>query len=257
MTAWGVLSSVFLVGLLGGVHCAAMCGGLAMAIEQHQAPRIAQLRRVQPVRLWLETLVMHLGRIVTYALSGAVLGALGGTVWRQQWLPVQRGLFFAGGLLMCLYGVAILARMATGTQGRAWKLGGLERGWLKAAGRLSRCTPPVRWRAWLSRRPLVGRFATGLAWGLMPCGMLLGVLALALLAGDATGGAVIMLAFGLGTLPNLMAMSGLLGALRRVSRQNAWRLAGAGVVTTFGVLSVYRALVLPATLNAQGFCLLW
>ncbi len=232
-----------------------------MAIEQHQGARIVLLRRVAPARLWLETFVMHLGRIGMYALLGAGLGALGATVWRQQWLPVQRGLFLAGGLLMCVYGLALLGRAGAAGAGRAWQLRWLETWLSKPAGwlarRLSPPGPPGRWRTYVSSRPLLGRFATGLAWGLVPCGMLFGVFALALLAGNAAGGAVVMLVFGLGTLPNLMAMSGLFGWLRRYSRKTAWRLAGAAVVMAFGGASIYRALALPATISAQGFCVLW
>ena len=63
--------------------------GIALAAERGQVP----VRIVSRRRLAFEQTVMHAGRISMYAVLGAIMGALGATVWRQQWLPIQRGLF--------------------------------------------------------------------------------------------------------------------------------------------------------------------
>ncbi|MGR5359155.1 urease accessory protein UreH domain-containing protein, partial [Vibrio chagasii] len=90
---------------------------------------------------------------------------------------------------------------------------------------------------------------------LVPCGMIYGALAVALLAGNAASGAVVMLAFGLGTLPNLLMMSGLAGWMRGLSRQKWARGAAGAAIAAFGVWGLVCAAWLPEMLNAHGFCL--
>jgi sulfite exporter TauE/SafE len=105
---FGVLISVFLLALLGGVHCAAMCGGVALAVEQRRAT-VATVSVVRSRSAWLgELLVMHLGRISTYMLLGAALGAAGASAWKQDYLPVQRWLFGAGSLMLLWSGWRLL-----------------------------------------------------------------------------------------------------------------------------------------------------
>ncbi len=239
------LVSVFLIALLGGVHCLAMCSGIALAAERGPAT----VRVVSRRRLWFEQLVMHAGRLSTYALLGAVMGAAGATVWRQQWLPIQRGLFALASTLLLSYGLLLLAR----TTGDAWRNVRLERALGRLTGGLSGLA--ARLGGGLHRYPpLVRRYVTGLAWGLVPCGMVYGALAVALLAGNAASGAIVMLAFGAGTLPNLLMMSGLAGWLRRLSRRRWARGAAGAAIAAFGIWGVVCAAWLPETLNAHGFC---
>ncbi|WP_247422825.1 sulfite exporter TauE/SafE family protein [Ralstonia pseudosolanacearum] len=241
------LLSVFLIALLGGVHCLAMCSGIALAAERAQpAVRIVSRRR-----LWFEQLVMHLGRLTTYALLGAAMGALGATVWRQQWLPIQRGLFALASALLLAYGLLLLSRTAADVWRGAW----LERVLGRLSGGLAAVASRVRASSLRARFPLAGRYLTGLAWGLVPCGMVYGALAVALLAGNAASGAVVMLVFGAGTLPNLLMMSGVAGWLRGVSRMR-WARGVAGIgISAFGIWGLVCAAWLPEMLNAHGFCL--
>ncbi|AOY93569.1 hypothetical protein BKK79_18510 [Cupriavidus sp. USMAA2-4] len=252
MTA-AVFFSVFLLALLGGVHCAAMCGGIALAVERPQAEApVVVLRRP---RDWLrEQLSMHAGRVVTYMLLGAALGAVGAGAWRAQYLPLQRGLFAAGSMVLLGTGLWLLA-------GRAPQFAALERLVARGAGALAgrlrgrRAGAPS---APIQVRPrLLRRFGIGLAWGLVPCGMVYGALTLSLLAGNALSGALLMGVFGLGTLPNLLMLSGLSGALRGWSRR-PWVRVGAGVaVMGFGAAGLVRAAMLPHTLAAHGFCVVF
>lgn len=163
---------------------------------------------------------MHAGRLTTYALLGAIMGAMGATFWRQQWLPIQRGLFAFASVLLLTYGILLLVRSA----GDAWRSVWLERLLGRVAGRLSRGAATLG--GTLQRQPpLLRRYITGMAWGLVPCGMVYGALAVALLAGNAASGAVVMLAFGAGTLPNLLMMSGFAGVAARLVAPpvGAWR----------------------------------
>ena len=80
----------------------------------------------------------------------------------------------------------------------------------------------------------------GLLWGWIPCGLVYSALVLSISAGDVLQGAWIMLAFGLGTLPNLLAMSFAVGAVAHLV-QKAWvrHMAGA-LVAGFGIITLWR-----------------
>jgi len=253
MLSLSVLSSVFFIGLLGGVHCLAMCSGIAVAVEQRHAERVQVLRRVSPARIGLEIFTMHLGRITTYSISGAVMGGVGGLFWQQEWVPAQRAALVAGGLLLIIAGLAL----AFSLRQSAWTARLRHRAlapWaflLRWSGQQN-AVRAVNRR--LSNWPLLQRFATGLAWGLLPCGLTFSALSIALLAGNAWAGGAVMLAFGLGTLPNLMAISGFSGALHWMNRYTWWRIGAGGFVIMMGAWAIYRALVLPDMLLSNGFC---
>jgi sulfite exporter TauE/SafE len=249
---FGVLISVFMLALLGGFHCAAMCGGVALAVEQRAAGvPVTMVRRPQD---WLiELVVMHVGRISMYMLLGALLGAVGATAWRQDYLPVQRWLFGAGSAMLLFSGWRLI-------RGEAFSIAWLERlaaraGSGVAAGlaRLGRKSPATIGR----HGGLARRYGMGLAWGLVPCGMVYGALALALLAGNAPSGALVMGAFGLGTMPNLLALSSFSGLLRAWSRRTWVRMGAGSAVMAFGALGIGRAVLLPHSLAEHGFCLVF
>jgi sulfite exporter TauE/SafE len=251
---FGVLISVFLLALLGGVHCAAMCGGVALAAEQRRGTPVMTINLASSRAAWLgELLVMHLGRISTYMLLGAALGAAGASAWKQDYLPVQRWLFGAGSLMLLWSGWRLL-------RGRTFTVNWLERLAARAGAAVARRLAglaggvPAFMRA---RGRLARRYGVGLAWGLVPCGMVYGALTLALLAGNAGSGALVMGVFGLGTLPNLLVLSGLSGYLRLWSRRPGVRLGAGLAVMAFGGLGMARAVLLPHSLAEHGFCLVF
>lgn len=108
----------------------------------------------------------------------------------------------------------------------------------------------------------LGRFAngpsrwfSGMLWGLVPCGLVYGVLPLAFLSGDVLTGATIMLAFGLGTLPNLLLISKFSAVLTQFG-QYAWvRYLAASLLFIGAGFGLYRAWTLPEVLLKGGFCL--
>nr|WP_255581850.1 sulfite exporter TauE/SafE family protein [Cupriavidus sp. AU9028] len=258
-----------MLALLGGAHCAAMCGGIAMTMTPSQrrpsAPTatIATVRWGNPRQWLVQTLMLHAGRLSAYAMAGAVLGGLGAGAWQANYLPVQRLLFATGSAMLALSGLALLG-------GRPLLATALERLAGPVAARLtavplrrlaaSRQMPAAAGAlpaACASRGALARRYASGLLWGMVPCGMVYGALSLALLAGNAASGALVMLAFGLGTLPNLLVMSGLAGHLRAWSRRPPVRIGVGLLIVAFGVAGLVRAAWLPHTIAAQGFCLAW
>ncbi|MCG5263369.1 sulfite exporter TauE/SafE family protein [Cupriavidus gilardii] len=250
--AIGVLISVFLLALLGGVHCAAMCGGIALVLESSDARQAAPVPLYRRRAAWVrELLVLHAGRLSAYAMLGALLGAVGTAAWKAQYLPLQRALFAAGSASLLLAGLWTLggARLAGKLRGVEAAARRLAATWARWGGRVL-----VRQDTGADRR-LLRRYAAGLAWGLVPCGMVYAALALALLAGSAPSGALVMLAFGLGTLPNLLTLSSLSAGLRVLARR-PWVRRGIGAaVALFGAAGLARAAMLPETLAAHGFCL--
>jgi sulfite exporter TauE/SafE len=135
----------------------------------------------------------HLGRLATYALLGAILGATGGAVARLPWSGTLNGalLLLAAGLFLA----HALGRVITAPRAaQRWRAAGH---WSRAVARLA-----SRARRW---RPESG-LLIGLTLGFLPCGFLYGALAAAAATGSAGLGALAMLAFGAGTVPTLAAL---------------------------------------------------
>lgn len=239
-----LLLSIFFGALVSGWHCALMCGGIAVAIEKpiHIASRQQRL---------LEQLVMHIGRIGMYASLGGVAGAVGAMVWQQNWLPVQRGLFALAAMLMLLQ-AAWLGRGRGAATGwfEAWLAGITAKWWQVATGAIltkgRHASSITSWR---------GRLLAGAVWGLVPCGLIYTVLPYAFLSGSGFAGASVMLAFGLGTLPNLLLISGFSARLAGMGHQRWARIAAAGLMATTGLFGLYRALTLSDDMLRGGFCL--
>lgn len=238
--AQSALIAAFLAGLLGGLHCLAMCGGYVGALA---AGGPSQSSVILPARVvFFRQVAAHAGRIASYAALGAIVGAAGGAALGTAWLPVQRGLYAAANLLLLVLAVGV----ASGVSPFAW----LERAGL----RLYAALLPVA-------RPLAGgtsvasRFGLGLLWGFTPCGLVYGVLPVAMLAGGALDGALVMLLFGLGTVPNLLAAGLLIGRGQRVLARPAVRYLAGALIAAFALVGLYRALFVPAALAHGPFCI--
>lgn len=231
------LLPVFLVGLLGSVHCAGMCGGIVAALS---APGQARRAFPAPVRTvgaatfaWpaaaTHVAAYNAGRLASYAIAGALAGGLAGGLGRLAGLPLlQVAGYWAANLMLVALGLYLID---------AWR--GLA--WLERGGRvLWRRVAPML--AVLKPFDSPGRlFAAGALWGWLPCGMVYSVLVTAMLSGSAPGGAAVMLAFGLGTLPMLAAI-GMAGVrLRTVLQLRAVRAACGLLVLGFGLLGLWRA----------------
>jgi sulfite exporter TauE/SafE len=230
------LLGAVVAGALGGVHCIAMCTGWLTAL----APRGATAT-ILPARALLAMRVAgQAGRVTMYALLGALLGAAGGTAFAATLAPWRQGLYVLANVML----LWLALTLAAGAFNFAW----LERVGLKV---FARALPIVRRLA--PRRDLPSRFLLGMLWGLTPCALIYGVLPLAMLSGSALDGALIMLAFGIGTLPNLLAADWLLK--RANLDRRGLRLVAPVVVGAFALAGIYHALVAPASLYAGPFCL--
>jgi len=99
------------------------------------------------------------------------------------------------------------------------------------------------------------RYALGMLWGLVPCALVYGVLPIALFAGGIWQGATVMLAFGLGTLPNLLAAGWVMARARRWLDARMVRYPAAALLAGFAVVGIWRALFGTASLAHGPFCL--
>jgi len=225
------LLAVFLIGLLGGVHCAGMCGGIVSALTL-QIPGKGDT--TGPA--WTIHLAYNLGRIGSYAIAGALMGALGSLgLLLNKALPVQMVLYVAANLMMVALGLYLTGLTQT--------LAFTER----AGQWLWRRVQPATKR-FLPVRGVAQAFPLGMLWGWLPCGLVYSVLTMAILSGSATRGAAIMLAFGLGTLPNLMLAGLLLVRFRNVVQGRALRLGSGLIVLSFGLWGLFNAAALGGKL---------
>ena len=224
------LFPVFVVGLLGSVHCAGMCGGIVGALSV--APTVGRPVPIPVVAARPQVgsvLAYNAGRIGSYMVAGALAGGLAQGAHALARLPaLQAGAYWLANLMLAALGLYLMD---------AWR--GLA--YLEQGGRV----------VWRGVRPLLRKvgpldrpsrmFVAGGVWGWLPCGMVYSVLVTAMLSGSAGGGALVMLAFGLGTLPMLLGL-GLLGArLRGWLASQRVRFACGLVVLGFGVLGLARA----------------
>lgn len=221
MTDFGLLGAL-LMGLLGGVHCAGMCGGIVGAVSLTQPD-------ARPAGFWPRQLGYNLGRISSYTIAGALVGGLG------MLLASTGGVRDAQLLLMALAGVFMLL-IGLHIGGWLHLLGPVER----AGGWLWRRIEPLG-RGLLPVRSPGQAFALGLVWGWLPCGLVYSALIWALSAGGAVQGGLLMLAFGLGTLPNLLLMGAAAARLGQWLRRPAVRWVAGGLLLAYGALTLARA----------------
>ena len=207
-----LLGSALVLGLLGGGHCLGMCGGLMGALTLAIPPE----QRGRRLRLLL---AYNLGRILSYASAGLLLGLAG---WAVASSPAA----------LALRVVAALLLIAMGLYLAGW-WSGLTR--IEALGRgLWRHIQPLASRL-LPVSSLPRALLLGALWGWLPCGLVYSTLLWAASQGNAGYSAALMLAFGLGTWPVLLA-TGL--AAERVSallRRRSVRVAGGVLVMLFGM----------------------
>jgi uncharacterized protein len=240
-----LLASAALFGLAGGWHCLTMCGGFAAAAAGRDAMRRPDAQPLQPAVVLLRAQwLYHGGRIATYMLLGAAFGGTGAAaLGAVTLLPLQQAIYvaanaflllLAASLVMAVPGAVLLQR----TGGRVF----------------SRLLP--RLQPLLRSPGLGGRVALGAVWGLTPCALVYGVLPLALFSGGAWQGAAIMLAFGVATLPSLLAASALLARASTRLGARPLRLSVAMLLIAFGLLGIYRALWIPDALAQGPFCFL-
>ena len=203
--------ALFLVGLLGGTHCVGMCGGIVGALSMGAPGR------------WSMHLAYNVGRILSYGLAGAIAGTVGAASHGlDSQVPMRLALYLVANLMLIALGLYLLGV----TQALAFT---------ERAGQLlwQRLQPLTR--RFLPARTVVQAFPLGMLWGWLPCGLVYSALATALSSGSAVRGGLCMLAFGLGTLPNLLLAGIVLARLNEFVRRPAVRIASGLLVLGFGL----------------------
>jgi len=223
-----LLAALLVAGFASGVHCVGMCGGIVTAFGTQRTSAVIPVRASAGAD-FARQLAFNGGRISSYMLGGALAGLAGGAAAAMAGaLPVQALLYAIANVMLVLVGLYLM--------GAARLLARLE----PLGGPLWRRLQPFAARG-LAARTLPQAYAAGLAWGWLPCGLVYGALAAAAFAGTPAGGALAMFAFGLGTLPNLIA-AGLAAAwLRRWFAQRAVRVGAGAIVLGFGVFGLAHA----------------
>ncbi|PKO31596.1 MAG: hypothetical protein CVU34_17185 [Betaproteobacteria bacterium HGW-Betaproteobacteria-7] len=203
--------ALFLVGLLGGTHCVGMCGGIVGALSMGAPGR------------WSMHLAYNAGRILSYTAAGAAAGALGAaSMSLEGQMPVRLVLYLLANLMLVALGLYLL--------GVTRALAFTER----AGQHLWRRLQPLT-RRFLPARTVAQALPLGLLWGWLPCGLVYSALASSLTAGSAGRGALLMLLFGLGTLPNLLLAGILFARLNEFVRRPVVRTLSGLLVLGFGL----------------------
>lgn len=185
-----LLGSTLVASLAGSLHCAGMCGGIALLAAG--AGRDAAVASG----------AYHAGRFVAYAAIGAAAGVAGGVLdLGGSLVGVQRTAAIVAGSTIAILGLVHLLRIA-GVRlpaATAWKpLVAAMRAVHSTAARL---------------KPLPRGLLLGLGTPLLPCGWLWAFVAIAAGTGTTLGGAAVLSAFWLGTVPALVAVTGGAGLL--------------------------------------------
>lgn len=173
------IGAAFLLGLLGGMHCVGMCGGIVAALSAGRG-----------AVWWPGVAVYQLARVGTYVLLGLIVSLAGTLLGTYSfWSGTQKGISIFAGIVIIVF---------------ALQLGG----WLPERwGRLPFLIPAPLLKKASATDSLQAWGAVGFFNGLLPCGLVYAALTMTLASGSAPNGALIMLAFGLGTVPALFMVS--------------------------------------------------
>lgn len=208
------LLTLFLLGFFGGGHCVGMCGGLSSAFALQLPPGLNRTGLI---------VLLNLGRISSYVFIGLLVGAIGQvgiSLDQTRWL--QNGLYLSANLLLLFLGLYLAGISSLATR-------------IESIGR------PV----WKRLNPLLNRllpiqsvpacFGVGMLWGWLPCGLVYSASLYALGSGNALEGGLYMLAFALGTLPNLLAMGLFAAQLKNFLQRKTVRLAAGLLIAAWAL----------------------
>lgn len=228
MEGAGLAAALFAVGLATSPHCVGMCGGIVAAFASRGGSIELKDRR-RAVSELPRQLAFSAGRVTSYALAGAAAGLLGSAgAWGVAARTPQVLLAAFANLMLIMIGLNIAS-----------------------GGRVFALFEPLGARGWKLVSPFAARFASaeslpasmaaGMLWGWLPCGFVYAALSAAVFAGGPLEGAVAMAAFGLGTLPALLAAGLAAMKFRRLLDRPPARFAAGALVLGFGVAGLARA----------------
>lgn len=235
------LPFIFISGLLSSAHCIGMCGGFAATVGVGSGCFSNNLKR---------QIVYSIGRIFTYAFLGAIAGFAG--VYLTQHLSSVKNIH---GILSILAGVLLVQQ---GLQAAGWfpsltSIGKLGTSFFRSRKKkkidpfalpilkeeTSACVSSSFFASYLNGPGMKNVFIAGIMTGFLPCGLVYAFLAFATRAETLAGGMVVMILFGLGTVPALLLTGTGVGMLTMMTRQKLIRIAAICVVL-MGLLTISR-----------------
>lgn len=216
------LFTLFILGFFGGTHCVGMCGGLTSAFVLQLPPHLNRFGLI---------VLLNLGRLTSYILIGALMGTLSQTgSLLHQTHHLQLILFAAANLLLLFTGLYL-----AGLSGLSARIEHIGRPiWRRLNPLLNRLLPI---------RSVSGCLIVGMLWGWLPCGLVYNAALYALGSGSAAQGAAYLAAFGLGTLPNLLAIGASAAQLRRFLQHQRVRLAAGLAVAAWAAYQLLHTLI--------------
>lgn len=219
------ITAAFMVGLLGSTHCIGMCGGIVGALTMG----LPESTRRSPLKLFPYLLTYNSGRLISYAIAGLIVGFLSSSLGNI----FQIGRFPIGGIIGGLFMVALGVYIGGWVQTLTW----LE----KLGGHFWRKIEPFA-RYFMPVKSPSQALALGFFWGWLPCGLVYSTLALAATSGSMVNSALLMLAFGVGTLPVLFLMGGFAEKLQRFTQHKKIRYVAGLLLIVFGAMILTKAL---------------
>lgn len=212
--------SAFVIGLLGSGHCIVMCGGISTMLTSAIA-NDTQIKKLQIVFAY------NFGRIFSYSLIGGIVAFTSSMATKSIGIPIY---FFqiTAGIFLILLGLYL---------GR-WLM------WLthiEHTGKFIWRYIAPKTKKFIPITSTKSAFVLGTLWGWLPCGLVYSTLTWALASANIINGTLIMLFFGLGTLPALLSIS--LGAvsIKPLLSNDLFRKSTAAMVILYGIYSIYIA----------------
>jgi len=221
MTTEITLIAAFITGLLGSVHCIGMCGGIVGTLSMG----ISQLNPGKPARMFPFLLLYNTGRLTSYVLAGILVAALGEASSEAFNQDTQQIGALLSGLFMVMLGLYIAGWWQVLTV--------LE----KAGSHLWKLLQPIGNKL-LPVKNYSHAFLLGGLWGWLPCGMVYAMLVFALSSQDSLQGGLIMLAFGLGTLPTLLLLGTAATRMRKFIHKPLVRQLAGTLIILFGLYNL-------------------
>jgi len=241
------LALAFITGLISSFgHCLGMCGGIVAIYSARQAALTTQTGdKPNLLSRILGLLPVHLGRITTYTFFGALIG-LAGSLLNQF-----GGMMGWQGAFSVLVGIAMLLVSLS-------LLGVLPPVELVLANLTGGNSPMTRMRSLFGKRNLFASLALGILWGFLPCGLVFAMLVTAARTETIYGGALTMLAFGLGTIPTLLGF-GLAANLVSPKLRGNLQVFAAVLILLFAIQTILRGLAVAGLIPPLiiGPVMLW
>ena len=212
----------FAMGLISSLHCIGMCGSIIGTLTLSLDPKIRQNK----VNLFSFALNYNIGRIISYAMAGALVGLLS--------FPFEEGL---GHRVLQLLSAVVMASAGLYIAGLFPRFAYIEKigsKFWKKIEPFGRKLMPVKSR--------VQAFLFGMVWGWLPCGLVYAALLLAATSGSSVRSGLTMFAFGLGTLPAVIGVGIMTGILTRLSRMKHFRLLVGLFMVTLALFSAMPSL---------------